>query len=115
MNSAYILYHYNNSLARERDLPMFSESSGELFTAKREMFDAVGVFSPVVTDADPLETIYHITQNLTYNWVQKIANDTQSIALSDEPLRSTSVGDVVVEVQTGNIFVVAMFGFKQIN
>lgn len=56
-----------------------------------------------------LDDVFHITQNLYKNWTKN-----NGVLHSIGELRSTSVGDIIIEEGTGKMFMVENIGFREV-
>ena len=62
-----------------------------------------------IVDSDQLETAFHLTNSIDDYW-----GNNEGVTEMGSRHRSTSIGDLVVDTETGKTFVVANFGFEEV-
>lgn len=117
MSNTYILIH--RKLNESHRLQMSSlngwgSPAGEAYLKAEDGFivDAykMDMLKPVaVVIANDLEDLFTKTNHIHSNWT---ANDGVDFAVDD--VRSTSVGDIVIDYDTGEAFICASFGWDDI-
>lgn len=61
-----------------------------------------------VVDTDDVETAFRCTNHIDYSWWENV-----NVELVKQS-RSTSVGDVIIKEETGEVFVCASYGWDKI-
>lgn len=71
---------------------------------------ALGMLTPVaVLTIDDIDEVFELTNHIDANWTE---ND--GVEAPSSEVRSTSVGDIVIDYDTGAAFICASFGWKSI-
>lgn len=109
MSRKYQIYLSNN----ERDT-LFYEKNGKIFNfndvlATFNNGDTYEYVANVFTDT--LEEVYESTQTFRMYWFER---QNVELVVDRAGLRSVSVGDIIVDTETGNVYVVADFGFDKL-
>lgn len=87
-----------------------SRNEEELFTARSELWKEADQNYRLVAEveASSLAEVYHLTNHIERDW-----RENAGVSPSwDEPVRSTSVGDVIVQGETA--WLVTAYGFVEI-
>lgn len=113
----YFVLHAAPSNFRETTgLQMMDKSEGKTDSKKRfgELLDAEDGYRPVAFVHNvPMERVFELTNNIDDLWVK---NKDHVVSLTNEEgLRSTSVGDVIIDPQAYKVFAVSDFGFTELD
>lgn len=113
----YFVLHADRPHFRETTgLEMMDKSEGKIDSKKRfgELLDAEDGYTPVAfVHNTPMNRVFELTNNIEYSWTD---NKDNVVNLTDEPgLRSTSVGDVIIDPQAYKVFAVSGFGFTELD
>ena len=67
-----------------------------------------------VVDAPDLDKVYEVTNNITHAWIENPEIVAYKLQPGQDGIRSTSVDDIIFNVETKQFFIVSDFGFDEI-